>query len=266
MVPASREPLYRRDGDLYVPSALTRGPWDPRAQHGGAPAALIAGALASLEGGAEMALARLSFDFLRPVPIAPLALDAAVEGGGRRVQRLRARLLAGDVEVCRATALRIRRWDALAQRKLPPVPVAPALPDDDRDGAATPPGGPGGFAGAGIELRFASGRFDTPGPATVWFRLRVPVVDDRPASPLENTVAAADFANGISSVLDWGTSLFINADLSIALEREPQGEWTCLDSQTHVGPAGAAISESVLFDAEGRIGRGVQSLLVDRRE
>src|ERR1041384_2000773 len=33
--------LFERDGDRYIPTPLTRGPWDPRAMHGGAPSALF---------------------------------------------------------------------------------------------------------------------------------------------------------------------------------------------------------------------------------
>ena len=33
--------FYEQDGDLLVPSELTRGPWDPDAQHAGPPAALL---------------------------------------------------------------------------------------------------------------------------------------------------------------------------------------------------------------------------------
>jgi len=39
------DPLYTADGDRFVPSEHTRGPWDPRHQHGGAPAALLARAV-----------------------------------------------------------------------------------------------------------------------------------------------------------------------------------------------------------------------------
>jgi len=34
--------IFARDGALFVPSELARGPWSPQAQHGGAPAALLA--------------------------------------------------------------------------------------------------------------------------------------------------------------------------------------------------------------------------------
>jgi len=31
------EAFFLRDGNSFVPTELTRGPWDPKAQHGGPP-------------------------------------------------------------------------------------------------------------------------------------------------------------------------------------------------------------------------------------
>lgn len=38
-------------------------------------------------------------------------------------------------------------------------------------------------------------------------------------------IAAADFANGISHVLDFRTHLFVNTDLTVTLLRDPVGPW-----------------------------------------
>ena len=37
--------LYERDGDRFVATELTRGPWNPDHQHAGPPAALLARAI-----------------------------------------------------------------------------------------------------------------------------------------------------------------------------------------------------------------------------
>ncbi len=71
-----------------MPTEHARGPWDPRALHGGAPAALIAAAFERFEPGAELRVARLGFEFLRPIPLAPLRLSPRVVRPGRRVQEL----------------------------------------------------------------------------------------------------------------------------------------------------------------------------------
>ena len=101
------ESIFVSDGDLFAPTEHARGPWDPRALHGGAPAALIAAVFERMTPGAELPFARLSFEFLRPVPMAPLKLNTRISRPGRRVQALEAELSADGVTVCRASALRL---------------------------------------------------------------------------------------------------------------------------------------------------------------
>ena len=38
------ESIFWRDGERFIPTEPARGPWDPRALHGGAPAALLTAA------------------------------------------------------------------------------------------------------------------------------------------------------------------------------------------------------------------------------
>ena len=98
----------------------------------------------------------------------------------------------------------------------------------------------------------------------MWFRLRVPVVGGEEPSPLQRVLVAADFGNGISSVLDYERFVFINPDLTIYLHRLPIGEWVCLEAVSRVEPQGIGLAESRLWDERGLIGRSLQSLLVDR--
>ena len=77
------------------------------------------------------------------------------------------------------------------------------------------------------------------GPGTAWFRLRVPVVAGEEMTPLQRVAAAADFGNGISSVVDWDDGwLFINPDLTVYLHRYPVGEWVGLEATTYPGDSG----------------------------
>ena len=50
-MPRVPESFYEPDGDHYVATELTRGPWDPGAQHAGPPAALIGREIERLGGG-----------------------------------------------------------------------------------------------------------------------------------------------------------------------------------------------------------------------
>ena len=62
------------------------------------------------------------------------------------------------------------------------------------------------------------------GPATVWMRMRQPLVAGEQPSPLQRLLVAADSGNGVSATLDWARFVFINVDLSVHLNRMPAGE------------------------------------------
>src|SRR5690606_37523678 len=107
---------------------------------------------------------------------------------------------------------------------------------------------------------------DRPGPARAWFRLRRPGVGDERPSGVQRVAAAADFSNGISWVLPFQHWIFPDPDLTVHLSRPPTGEWVGLDALTLPSDQGMAMAESALFDEGGRLGRAVQSLLLQRRE
>src|SRR4029077_5889841 len=169
-------------------------------------------------------------------PVSPLAVETRMLRPGRKVQLVGASLHAGDVEVARATALRIRTLD----RPLPPGIARPDPPPGPERGV---PGASAwselidyaAFHNQGVEHRFVAGGFDQPGPATDWIRLRVPVLAGEETSPLARVAAVADFGNGVSWVLSRNDGWqFINPDLTIGLHRMPDGEWVCLEADTAV--------------------------------
>ena len=119
-----------------------------------------------------------------------------------------------------------------------------------------------GFAAA-MDMRFIAGD-DGLGPATVWMRMRFHLVDAE-MPPLARAVAAADFGNGVSSILDFARHVFINPDLTVYLHRRPVGEWVCLDSRTLIAEGAGAMAESALHDERGPIGRSCQALVIGER-
>jgi Thioesterase-like superfamily len=252
--------FYHRDGDAFVPSELTRGPWDPGAQHAGPPSALLARAVEA----PDRLVGRISIEILRPVPLAPLTVSRRVVRPGRTVELVGARLSeAGGErrEIATATAWRLRRQDGVPTAGLD---SAPPGPDQGRSVPFFPTGQDVGYHTA-MDYAFVEGGFLDPGPAVVWMRMRQPLVDGEEPSPLVRVLTAADSGNGVSAVLDYRRFLFINTDLTVQLVREPQGEWVCLEAVTRVGPDGVGLAESVLADERGRIGRATQTLLVRRR-
>jgi hypothetical protein len=246
--------------DEYLPSARARGPWDINALHGGPVAALLARAVED----PDMHLARVTLELLRPVPVAPLVVKTEVLRPGKKVQLVGASLSAGGTEVARAVGLRIR----LAEFAIPAgaVDKTPPPPRVEEAAVQRHEGDWEAFHADGVEMRFTKGYFRDRGPATVWMRLCQPVVEGEEPTPTQRLAAVADFGNGVSSVLSWDRFLFINPDLTIHLARPPVGEWTCLDAQTVLASGtGVGLAESALYDDDGRVGRAVQSLLVDGR-
>ena len=68
----SAPPVFDGSDGRFVATELARGPWDPGAQHGGAPAALLMRAFEGLPGPEGLVLARVTYEFLRPAPIGPV--------------------------------------------------------------------------------------------------------------------------------------------------------------------------------------------------
>jgi hypothetical protein len=251
--------LFVRDGHGYLADPVCDGPWAEGALHGGAPAALLAHLLSAELDGTGLELARLTCEFVRPAPRGPLQPRIEVVRPGRRVTLLDGALLAPDGnEVTRARALFL----APSEIDGPPEEGVP-FPGPE-EGAATDwkPAQRPMFPADGMEIRFAEGRFLQSGPATAWFRLRYDLIAGEPTRPVDRLAAAADFGNGISSVLSWEQHTFINPDLTIYLERPPVDEWVALRSRMRVHSGSVASAESVLYDRRGRIGHATQSLLV----
>jgi hypothetical protein len=258
----STAPVFERSDGRFVATDLGRGPWDPGALHGGAPAALLIREFERLPSADGLLLSRVTYEFMRPVPVGPLDVHAEIVRPGRRVALLEGSIAASGVEVVRARALQVQPADAgtAGAENTPPPPG----PEHGGPRELRAPHRPM-FAPDAIEIRFVAGAFGG-GPATAWFRLVSPIVAGEQPSPLQRLAAAGDFGNGISATLSWDDYLFINPDLTLYVEREPVGEWICLESRTRIaGGGGIGIAESVLFDQRGRVGRATQALLIAPR-
>jgi hypothetical protein len=258
------ESFYLKDGDGFVATELTRGPWDPGSQHAGPPSALIAHEIERVEGGDGFQVARVNLEILRPVPIGPVRVEARLARPGRSVQMVEATLLDGQSELMLARAWRIRTSSLEFGPEVPAGPTPPPGPHLGSQPEFFETGEDAGYHTA-MEWSSVGGGFREPGPATVWMRMRHPLLPGEEPSPLQRTLIAADVGNGISAVLDWRRHVFINVDLSVHLERLPEGEWVGVDAVTVPNENGIGTAESVLFDERGRIGRAVQSLLLAAR-
>jgi hypothetical protein len=258
----AQPPFFIPEGDRFVATESTRGPWSRDYQHGGPPAALLTRALERLAGD-DVLLARLTFDFLRPVPVAALAVRAEVVRAGAKVRRLQAVLTTADgAPLVQASAVAVRT-----------APVLPATLGDDS--AALPPPersapfqfgffpDPVGYHTA-METRIARGTWGK-GPVVAWMRPRVALVEGEPVSPLQRLMIVVDSASGVAVVVELAHHTFVNADLTVAIHRPPEGEWVGLDAATVAEAHGIGLTRARLCDGRGAFGVSLQTCLAERR-
>jgi len=256
------DPIFRVDGNRVVTSPDAAGPWDPRMQHGSAPAALVVWAAEAIATPVPMQIARVTIDLMRPVPVAPLTIVTEMLREGRKIQLCGIKLVAAGVVVVSATVLKIKTQAQVLSPEISDLPTE--LPGPDQSTVEPPDHGGSPFTKC-MSMRAARGRFGRVGPAAIWFRIDQPLIEGSQVSQAMRAVVASDFSNGTSSALDFRQWTFINADLTVNLARQPVGEWMLLDGECWIGPDGAGLAMSRLADQHGYFGRAVQSLVIEKR-
>jgi Thioesterase-like superfamily len=249
--------LPLRSGEFQA-TEHTVGPWADAEQHAGPPAALL---VRDLESNlpTDGSLTRVSVDVLTAVPVTRLAIRSRLVRPGRSVQLAEAELAVGGRTVVRAAGWWHRRGDTADVSTDPSA--LPSLPGPHAQ-AEHP--WPGGYLRA-LEWRWVDGSLAAAGPASVWTRMRVPLVDGEEPTATQRMFVTADSGNGISAVLPPHEWLFVNTELTVHLFRPPAGEWVGMDAQTTIGPTGAGLAASRLYDTSGEVGRGGQALIVRPR-
>jgi hypothetical protein len=256
------EAIFRIDGNRVEVSPNAAGPWDPRMQHGSAPAGLAVWAAEAIPTPVPMRIARVTIDLMRPVPLQPLTLEREVLREGRKIQLCDIRLLADGIVVAAASVLKIKSQALPLPGDILDLPVE--LPGPDRSREETAILSSSAFI-AGMSVRSARGKFGVKGPGAMWYRVDRALVEGAGVSQAMRAVIAADFCNGTSAALDFREWTFINADLTVSMAREPVGEWVLLDADCWIGPDGAGLAMARLADSKGYFGRAAQSLVVEKR-
>jgi hypothetical protein len=252
--------FYERKSDgVFVATTSTQGPWDPKLQHGSPVAALLASRLAR-DG---MQVAHVSLDFLGPVPVAEMNVTTTVDRPGKKIE-MRTAIVSVDAK----PRARLTAW--LFQTSADRNPTVhlddePPPPMPEKAVSTYFEAVPRFGYGDALEWRFPEGGFIEIGPAAVWSRLRVAIVDGEEVTPLARALAMVDSANGISAELDVRKYLFVPVNLTVSLAREPIGEWVGMRAETALSSDGVGTTRARLFDSRGTIGRALQTLYVEPR-
>lgn len=256
------EALFLPDGDGWMPTEASLGPWGADLLHGGAVSALAI-MLMEDEADDDYEAVRYSADFVRALPLRKLDAGVRVVRKGNRLELLECEITSGDKLVARCSLVRVRPQPV----DLPegaPAPHDQPPPDTPEEMFDAPRFDPNRtfFVGAGIEMRVPDpSQF---GAGVAWYRLMIPATPGREPSPTACAAAAADFGNGVSG---FRTNQFIpvsfpNADLVVHLSRQPRGKWVRLEAISEWRPDGIGLARGRLGDRDGVFGVSEQSLVL----
>ena len=252
--------FFKQTGEnTFEPSEATIGPWSPELQHGGPPSALLTHALRIYPSSVPLKITRVTIEILSAVPVKPCEIKVEVVRGGKRIELIRGEYIAAG-----KTYLIAHAW-----RFIPEPGVSSILSDSYEIPLLPGPQTYKSFQGVSyfpygeaLEWRFTQGAYDTFGPATVWSKSRIPLIENLDIDPLEALMLMVDSANGISAELDSRSWTFVPVDLTLGLHRHPEGEWVGMDARTVIENDGIGQTATVVFDSKGKIGQSVHSLFI----
>jgi len=256
--------FFEANGDLYVPTSRTRGPWDPKSMHGRVIAGLLAHQIEVDHGDPAFQAVRLVVDMFRVAPMTPMSVPTRVVRDGNRIRVVDASMVAEDgTEIARASLVFLRRTD----QPEGDVWSAPnwKVPHPDTLEPPAPPLGIGDQPWTPMwDTRRIQGDFNTVGQKRAWVRETHQLVAGIDPSPLVRVAQVADFTNPLANGGSTGLN-FVNADVTLYLHRDATSEWTGLEVAAHHSSDGIAIGECVLYDLDGAIGRASVCGVANRR-
>ncbi|MVT49361.1 thioesterase family protein [Bradyrhizobium yuanmingense] len=256
--------IFKPDGDLFRATEHAGGPWSPDMLQGSATTALMTREVERLAATSGFAVRRLTFDLWRPAGLRLFRPVSELLRDGRKAKTLQVRLMDGETEIGRCTALLTAPSD-----ESPVDPFARPTPVDKGPEAGSPPPA---FAQKwsryfqNVSVRLIEGALERPGPAAAWMRLDAPLVEGEPNTPLLQAVQAADFSSGVAQIVDMRQWTFINPEISLYFFRPPEGEWILIRAATRVGAHGAGLTTATLSDRNGPFAEVMQAMSFERRE
>jgi len=253
--------FVRLDRHHFRATGHTGGAWTQGEQHIAPMAGLLLHEIertAGPDGPDGKVLGRFTLDIHGVVGVDDFEVAVEVVRPGRTIALLEARATWAGRTVAVARAWRLTPSDTAegAGGAPPALPGPETLPSWDMTSVW-----PGDYI-ASLDVRREPDA--QPGRAVAWVRSPVELVADEPVSDLARWVGLLDTANGLAvreSPKEW---LFPNVDLTLHLHRQPTGRWVGFDTTVVFGDAGLGLTETVVHDVAGPVGRLAQVLTVRR--
>ncbi|MGF7123972.1 acyl-CoA thioesterase domain-containing protein [Rhodococcus sp. TAF43] len=248
-----------RDGDGFSPLPLGISKWSSDMINGPALTGLLARDIENDHGAEGFVPARLTVDLFRPARAERIDVVTRSVRTGNRIRVADGELLQKGEPVARATVVFLRRgvqppgelWTRPESPQPPPLslleplqaPSHPWIGSDDHPAGWSP----------------SLGDHEGASRKRIW-QYQVPVVAGEEPSPF---VRAAMVGETTSLMTNWGTEGigFINADLTLALSRLPEGPEIGLEADNHISVDGISIGSTTMFDRLGPIGTCIVSAL-----
>lgn len=206
-------------------------------------------------------MSRITFEILRRIPKKPVRIRTEILRGGKRVQLIKGEL----IDENGTTYLTAHSWLIRIDRDVSPIVpsvLTPPPPVDDCPQFTVQISDSPDIFDA-MELRAAHGTPFAGTPASAWIRPKVPLVAGVSVSPYSAVPFAADSANGIAQIAPFGELIAINTDLTVYFARAPEGEWLAIEAATISYGLGLGITDTLVYDASGFVGRSNQSIFFD---
>ena len=255
--------IFRPEGHLFRATEQAGGPWSPDMLQGSATTALMTREVERLATPPGLRCAASPSTCGGRPDCARSAWKPTCCATAARPRRMQVRLLDGETEIGRCTALLTAQGS-----ESPADPFSKAAGDDAAPETGTPPPA---FAQKwsryfqNVSVRLIEGALEKPGPAAAWMRLDVPMVEGEANTPLLQAVQAADFSSGVGQIVDMREWTFINPEISLYFFRPPEGDWILIRSRTRAGANGAGLTMATLSDRKGAFAEVMQAMTFERR-
>ena len=271
------ESFFNRDHDnrnIYHPTPFARGPWDSKTLHGRVFPGLVAfevetNGLSDDEIDTFQA-SRITVDLFRPPPMLPLIVTNQIVRSGRRIKVVDVNIASdikgkGIVDIARGSVVMLKKsvnpdgeiWSPPTWEIQPPPEDMP-LPNTIKkspDITAFLP------TWQTVNMQDDVGKtYDENGPQhrklgvrRAWIREIYNLISGVPPSQLVRIAQVADFANPFTNSGSKGLN-YINADVTLYLQRTPIGSWIGTETSYHGADQGVSVGTMSLYDRCGRVG------------